>query len=165
MKIYNKLLSNIDYLHAYFIEIPKIAERAVKSDEDKKGKLKLMVDEAITNTGQFLNSDDGRDSIFNDMETILTSFLTNLINNSDSSYYINNFIIPLHQFTLEYINLHHSKSIKEVLRLAELCRNARQLFNFIGKENLLLAVGLKSDIDLIQESIDELSEQKQTLLN
>lgn len=150
-KTFNALQANIEYLDAQFFEIKEILRKSQQFDHERKEHFKELIDKSMSITGDILlqNKDD-MPQIFKDIDEILLNFLTGLQDNSDISYYYNEFAIKMNGLLVDHILTPGTKVSNEIRALSENIRNAIQLFEFIKKSNSAVA----TDIDDIRNQVE-----------
>jgi hypothetical protein len=101
---------------------------------------------------------------YQQMDNILLDFITNLNDDSDITYYNNEFSIKLNSFLVNHMLTPGITVSDEIRLLAENTRNANQLFNIIKKSNLILAGDIIEINTLVDNSIKEINKIKNNLL-
>ena len=163
-KVYNSLLSNIDYLNAQFVEVPEILKRSQQFDYERKLQYKELVDKTINMTGTILLRESANmQPIFQQMDKILLDFMTNLKDHSDITYYNNEFSIKMNDLLVSYMLTPGVTTSDEIRLLAENTRNANQLFSIINKSNLMVADDIEEIEKLVNNSLEETIKIKQSL--
>jgi hypothetical protein len=163
-KVYNSLISNIDYLNAQFVEVPEILRKSQQFDYERKLQYKELVDKTINMTGTILLKESANMSpFFQQMDKILLDFMTNLKDHSDITYYNNEFSIKMNDFIVSYMLTPGVTASDEIMLLAENTRNANQLFGIINKSNLMVADDIEEIKKLVDSSLEETIKIKQSL--
>jgi hypothetical protein len=163
-KTYNSIISNVDYLHAQFVEVPEILRKSQQFDFERKLQYKELVDKTINMTGNILfQLRQNMPPVFQAMDNILLEFMEGLNNHADITYYNNEFVIKMNDFLVNYMLTPGIQVPNEILILAENTRNAKQLYSIIIKSNLEVADDIENINKLVNNSLDETIQLRESL--
>jgi hypothetical protein len=150
-KIFEKALSNIDFLHAEFMEVPEILKKAQQFDYERKLQYKDTVDKTISLVGNLLFS--VRRNIrppFDLLDKLFLEFMEGLKNHSDLNYYHHKFVLPINDLFVDYLSDSNNSVSQEILTIAENSRNANQLYNTIKLSNREVGLDMTQINDLVK---------------
>lgn len=163
-KTYNSILSNIDYLHAQFVEVPEMLKKSQQFDYERKMQYKELVDRTLNMTGAILfNLRENMPTIFQAMDNIHLDFMTGLKDHSDLTYYNSDFVIKMNDFLVNYMLTPGQQVPNEIMVLSENTRNAKQLYDIIIKSNLEVADDIESIKKQIDHSLDDTNKLRKSL--
>lgn len=163
-KTYNSIISNVDYLHAQFVEVPEILRKSQQFDYERKLQYKELVDKTINMTGNILfQLRQNMPPVFQAMDNILLEFMEGLQNHTDITYYNNEFVIKMNDFLVAYMLTPGVQVPNEILILAENTRNAKQLYSIIIKSNLEVADDIENINKLVNHSLDDTLKLRESL--
>jgi len=160
-KKFGRILSNIDFLHAEFMEVPEILKKSLHFDNERKLQYKENVDKTISLIGNLLYSIRGHmEPPFEILDTIFLEFMEGLINHADINYYNDKFVLPINDFFVNYLSDSDNYISQVILSIAENSRNAKQLYNDIKASNREVGSTITQIKELVDSSLEELEQLK-----
>jgi len=158
-KKYERILSNIDYLNAEFIQITEMLKKSQQFDYERKLQFKETVDKTISLVGNFLLSiRQNLHPPFHILDQRFLSFMEGLKDHSDIQYYHDEFIIPINDFCVNYLSVPGNPQIPEILLIAENSRNSKQFFQIIKDSNKETGTDLTKIKQSLVKSLDDLKD-------
>ncbi len=164
-KKFERVLSNIDFLHAEFMEVPEILRKAQQFDYERKLQYKENVDKTISLVGNLLFS--VRRSMrppFDLLDSLFLEFMEGLKNHADLNYYNDKFVVPINDFFVNYLSDSSNSVSQEILTIAENSRNAKQLYNIIKSSNKEVGSDMTQINELVKSSLTELKELQKEIV-
>jgi hypothetical protein len=158
-KKFERILSNIDFLHAEFMEVPEILRKAQQFDYERKLQYKENVDKTISLVGNLLFSvRRNMRPPFDLLDSLFLEFMEGLKNNADINYYNDKFVVPINDFFVNYLSNSNNSVSPEILTVAENSRNAKQLYNIIKSSNKEVGSDMTQINELVKASLIELKQ-------
>ncbi len=151
IKYYSIIYSVVDYIVSSLPEIYQIQDRAIEQDMARKLKYKQIVEkniDVIATTGLRHEGKFGP-RFSEDISSLLTSFFSERQDNTDFSYYQNNFVDKLKTYIIE-------KKQLELIEIATELKHATQIFESIKQHNLHHSKIIERFINQFQQSYDNL---------
>jgi hypothetical protein len=158
-KKFERILSNIDFLHAEFMEVPEILRKAQQFDYERKLQYKENVDKTISLVGSLLFSvRRNMRPPFDLLDSLFLEFMEGLKNHADINYYNDKFVVPINDFFVNYLTDSNNSISQEILTIAENSRNAKQLYNIIKSSNKEVGLDMTQINGLVKDSLLELKQ-------
>lgn len=166
IKIFKEIITSIDYLLEIFNQIPKQLEKAQMYDYERKVKMQGLFQSAYNLAGRISMHFEGND---NETSSTLMDLYYNFVNRHPGDYYNINyyyeyFFVPYNDFCSNYI-ASGKAPLQEIIDLALLTRDAKQLYNQIKSANNVLRADLTIDFKNINRTLIDLRTSARQLLS
>ena len=163
-KQFERILSNIDFLHSQFLEVPQILKKSQDFDYERKMQYKENVDKTISLVGNLLFAVRRHmQAPWDKVDNIFLGFMEGLKNHTDLSYYHHQFVTPINDFFVDYLSDSNNSVSQEILIIAENSRNAKQMYNIIKSSNREVSTDIEQIKDSVVSSMTELKELRSQL--
>ena len=171
VKEFEEIISSIDFLFLIYNGVSAQLEKAQKFDHERKLKFQKLFENAHQLVGSLMLSLRNDASLQTELITRFKDFSDNSKGkNDDLPFAYEYFMVPFNTFCLEYINTIESRISKgeevnqDILNLATITRNGKQLYGEIKWQNQLLKNDLSQDLIKINLALDDLEKASKNII-
>lgn len=165
IKEFKEIIASIDFLLEIYTHIPETLKNAQIYDYERKTKFQNLFQNAYDLTGKIvLKFQNTNPPLVARLNTLYQNFINNYPgNNYDINYYHTYFFIPYNDFCTEYLGL--NQPFQELLDLALLTRDGKQLYGQIKSEHQFLKEQITNDFKSIYKTLLDLRQNARNLLS